>query len=168
MYGTQAKQPEVALATALTYWVFRCRDKAKSPAMGIKTWEYLQSSIKNSAIPSRTLDDYIETLANKLIVPTLKPKEWSFVISPDIRIQRINNEGQIMEFFADQENLGLKFISWNDILTSLAPQGITDRKILGVCLKYPHIITTYTRVRYEEDKAIGQEEATDIEVETND
>lgn len=168
MFGVKTNQPDIALASALSYWCFRCRDRAKSPAMGLKTWEYLQSSVTNSAIPSRNLNDYIENLSNKLIVPTLKPKEWAFIINPQQKIQRINQDGAIYEFFDDQNNLGLQFIDWNDLLNSLASQGITDRKVLQSIIKYPHVITTYVRVRYEEDKAIGHEEIEEtIEVESN-
>lgn len=165
----QVEDKKIAVAAALTYWVFRCRDKQKSPAMGLKTWEFLQSSIKNSAIPSKSLEDYLETLAGKLVTPHLKPKELTFILQPAQIIQRINQDGEILEFDADQNNLGLQFQSWREIMSSLAPEGITDRHVLQTCLKYPHLITTYVRVRHEEDKAIGQEEVLDeiIEVTAN-
>ena len=76
MYGIDSEDSVTALASALSYWVFRCRDKAKSPAMGLKTWEYFQSSIKNAAIPSRNIDDYIEgdtDIEIKLPPPSPKP-----------------------------------------------------------------------------------------------
>lgn len=159
----------MAISAALTYWVFRCRDKQKSPAMGLKTWEYLQSSVKNSAIPARTLEDYLENLAGKLVTPHLKPKELTFILQPSQTIQRINQDGEILEFDADQNNLGLQFQSWRTIMQSVAPEGIGDRHVLQTCLKYPHLVTTYVRVRHEEDKAIGQEEILEeiIEVSAN-
>lgn len=167
LYGIpQVANKKIALGAALTYWVFRCRDKNKSPAMGLKTWEYLQSSIKNAAIPAKTLEDFIENLSNKLIVPTLKPKEWAWVISPSQTVQRIKDSGEILEYYADQSNLGLVFESWRSIMVSLAPEGISDHHVLNTLLKYPHIICTYARVRYEEDKAIGKDEVTEsVEVE---
>lgn len=167
LYGIpQVEDKKIAIASALTYWVFRCRDKNKSPAMGLKTWEYLQSSIKNAAIPAKRLEDFIENLSNKLIVPTLKPKEWTWVIAPTQTVQRIKDNGEILEYFADQSNTGLLFESWRTIMMSLEPEGITDRHVLQTILKYPHIICTYARVRYEEDKAIGKDEVTEaVEVE---
>ena len=80
MYGIDTDDKVTALASALSYWVFRCRDKAKSPAMGLKTWEYFQSSIQNAAIPSRDIDSYLENLCKKLIVSHLNPKEWTRII----------------------------------------------------------------------------------------
>lgn len=169
MFGIGTNKEAIALASAITYWVFRCRDRAKSPAMGLKTWEYVQSSIKNSAIPARDLNDYIENLSAKLVVPTLKPKEWNWVIKPNCKIHRVFEDGRVIELDSDQDNLGLQFISWEDVLNSLATKGITNRKVLSDVLKYPHVITTFVRVRYEEDKAIGAEEIEDfITVETND
>lgn len=165
----QVEDKRIALASALTYWVFRCRDKQKSPAMGIKTWEYLQSSVKNAALPARTLEDFIENLSNKLIVPSLKPKEWTWVVSPSQTIQRVKETGEILEFSEDQGNNKLLFESWRSLMQALAPLGITDRHVLQVVLKYPHIICTYVRLRHEEDKVIGKDEIAEetITVETN-
>jgi hypothetical protein len=42
-FGIQnAADSAYGLATALSYWVFKCRDRAKSPAMGTKTWTFLE------------------------------------------------------------------------------------------------------------------------------
>lgn len=169
LYGIpQINDKKLAIASALTYWVFRCRDKQKSPAMGLKTWEFLQSSIKNAAIPAKSLEDYLENLSQKLVVPHLKPREWAWIISPNQRIQRIKESGEILEFDLDQSNQGLIFEGWRSLMASLSSEGITDRHVLATCLKYPHIVTTYVRVRYEEDKAIGFEETPEtIEVKAN-
>lgn len=165
----QVEDKKIAIASALTYWVFRCRDKNKSPAMGLKTWEYLQSSVKNAAIPAKSLEDFIENLSNKLIVPSLKPKEWTWVICPSQRVQRVKDSGEILEFDADQSDEKLIFESWRSLMESLKPEGISDRHVLQAILKYPHIICTYTRLRFEEDRVIGKEEIDEeiIEVESH-
>lgn len=160
LYGIpQISDKKMALAAALTYWVFRCRDRQKSPAMGLKTWEFLQSSVQNAVIPARTLEDYLEGLANKLVINHLKPKELTFVLQPNQTIQRLDPDGTILELEKDQDNLGLQFQSWRQIMDSLKIEGITDRHILQTILKYPHLVVTYVRVRFEEDKAIGEEES---------
>lgn len=158
---------KIALAAALTYWVFRCRDKGKTPAMGVKTWEYLTSSIKNAAIPAATLEDYIEGLCSKLATTNLRPKELTWILKPNQTIRRINSDGEILEIDADQGKEELIFESWVNLLNSLAPQGITARHILNECRQKPHVIATYVRVRYSEDKALGKEEIEDIEVEAS-
>ena len=169
LYGIpQVEDKKIALSAALSYWVFRCRDKQKSPAMGLKTWEFLQSSIKNSAIPSKSLEDYLENLSTKLVIAHLKPKEFTAIVQPRQRIQRIKENGEILELDFDQENNALLFEGWRSIMTALSVEGITDRHVLQTCLKYPHIITTYVRLRHEEDKVIELEEIEEaIEVQVN-
>jgi len=63
MFGIQTSSKEIAIATMITLWIFKCRDSGKTPAMGLKTWDYLNNSIKNSAIPSRSINDFIEQLS---------------------------------------------------------------------------------------------------------
>lgn len=160
MFGIKTEDKTTAIASALTYWVFRCRDRAKTPAMGVKTWEYLQSSITNAAIPARSVDDYLEGLCKKLVVSNLRPKQLSWVVKPSIVILQAEkdsegNLGEIKELQSQQENT---FISWQQLLSDLRREGITDRHIVKLCREKPHIINTYVRVRFEEDKAIGKEE----------
>lgn len=168
MFQIQTKDKKVALATVLTYWVFRCRDVSTSPAMGLKTWTYLQSSIKNSATPAKNLNDYIENLSNKLVVPTLKPKEWTRIIDPKVVVRRVSDL-EIQELNDDQINLNLKFISWESVLQSFASEGITDRHILERCKTYPHVITTFVRVKHEEEKELIENDNLEyLEVEAHD
>jgi hypothetical protein len=170
MYGIEVNDKTTALACALSYWVFRCRDKAKSPAMGLKTWEYFQSSIQNSAIPSRNIDDYIENLAKKLVVAHLNPKEWTRIVSPNQVILRasMNEDGSIGEIQQIDSDRHLQWLGWQDILSSLKPQGIGDRHILNLCKSKPHVIATYCRIRFESDRALNipeePETALDVEV----
>lgn len=159
-----------ALASALTYWVFRCRDRSRSPAMGIKTWEYLQSSIKNAAIPARDVDSYLQNLCSRLVVAHLRPAELTWILQPEQVILRVTRNpdgtlGNIQERESDQP---LVFKGWQDILEELKPQGVTERHVLKLCREKPHIVTTYCRVRFEEDRAVGKDapvEAEAIEVE---
>jgi len=158
MYGIKSTDPKISLATALTYWCFKCRKRNPPVVKPVDTWNYLKSSIANAATPSKNLNDYIENLGKKLLVPSLRPVEWTRIIRPKITIQRVVKEdGRILELYEDQENEELLFYSWEDILIELAPLGITERHILKTCLKYPSVICAFARVRYEDDKAIGQE-----------
>jgi len=168
MFGMQANEKAIAMGAALSYWVFRCRDREKTPAMGVKTWEYLQTSIKNSAIPARTIDSYLENLSKNLVVAgSLRPKDFSWIIQPNIVVlQAQKNEdgslGEIKEFDTYQEN---PFLGWQQLLNDLKKEGIRERHIIKECREKPHIITTYVRIRYEEDKQIGkteEEEAIDV------
>ena len=166
MYGIETEDKTTALASALSYWVFRCRDKGKSHAMGLKTWEYFQSSIQNAAIPSRNIDDYIENLAKKLIVAHLNPKEWTRIIAPKQVVLRatVNDDGSmgdIQQIDSDQ-NIDLWWLGWNDILAKLKhTHGISDRHILNMCKSKPHVITTFCRVRFESDRALNIPEETE-------
>tara|TARA_R110002126_G_scaffold114384_1_gene252973 strand:- start:1081 stop:1602 length:522 start_codon:yes stop_codon:yes gene_type:complete len=171
MYGIETEDKATALASALSYWVFRCRDKGKSPAMGLKTWEYFQSSIQNAAIPSRNIDDYIENLAKKLIVAHLNPKEWTRIIAPKQVILRasVNDDGSMGDIQQIDSDQHLQWIGWQDILNSLKPEGIGDRHILNMCKAKPHVITTFCRVRFECDRALNIPEETEntLDVEAN-
>lgn len=170
MYGIETKDKPAALSSALSYWVFRCRDKSKSPAMGLKTWEYFQSSIQNAAIPSRNIDDYIENLSKKLIVNHLNPKEWTRIIAPRQVILRasVNEDGSMADIQQMDSDQHLQWLGWQDILNSLKPEGIGDRHILNMCKSKPHVITTFCRVRFECDRALNIPEETentlDVEV----
>jgi len=75
------KDSAYGAAAALTYWVFRCRDKQKSPAMGTKTWTFLESSIQNSAETATCLEDYLQSLSDRLI-SHLRPAELTWVVYP--------------------------------------------------------------------------------------
>lgn len=170
MYGIETEDKPTALASALSYWVFRCRDKGKSPAMGLKTWEYFQSSIQNAAIPSRNIDDYIENLAKKLIVNHLNPKEWTRIIQPNQVILRasVNADGSMGDIQQVDSDQSLQWFGWQQILESLKPEGIGDRHILKICREKPHIITTFCRVRFESDRALNipDEPETTLDVES--
>lgn len=169
IYGIPSvSDPTTAIAASLTYWVFRCRDRDKSPAMGLKTWEYLQSSIRNAAIPSRDVDDYLQNLCNKLIVAHLRPAELTWILQPEqvvLRARR-NPDGTLGDIQERESDQVLVFTGWQDLLEELKPQGITDRHILKLCREKPHIIATYCRVRFEEDRALGKDTPVEaIEVE---
>jgi len=157
-HGFQTHDSRLGYVSALSYWCFLCRDKDKSPAMGIKTWEYFQSSLSNSVIPSSNVLDYIENLSKKLVVLHLNPSIFSKVINPKQRILRINNQDEIVELKEDQENMKLQWLGWEEILYSLKSQGITDRNILKQIRDYPHVITALVRLRHEEEKELKNTE----------
>ena len=88
IYGIpQCRDKCYGAAAALTYWVFKSRDRATSPAMGTKTWTYLESSIKNSAEVSTCLEEYLQHLSDKL-KSHLRPSVLTGVIETQQRILR--------------------------------------------------------------------------------
>lgn len=155
IYGIpQVRDKCYAVAAGLTYWVFKCRDRSKSPAMGTKTWTYLENSIANSAEISSTLEDYLQRLSDKL-ASHLRPAELVKIIQPEQRIMRINADGsEIKELDADQV---LVFVGWQDLLAAIAPDGFTEWDVLELCRSKAGIIQVLCRLRFEEDRLLGQD-----------
>lgn len=165
-YGiNQARDKCYAVAAALTYWAFKCRDRAKSPAMGTKTWTYLESSIQNSAEISTCLEDYLQHLCDKLM-SHLRPAELTKIINPEQRIYRVSQDAtEIQELTTDQP---LSFMGWHDLLTDIAPDGFSEWDVIELCRTKAGIIQVLCRLRFEEDKALGVSEVEEfIEVEAN-
>lgn len=162
----QAKDRAYGLAAALTYWVFRCRDRAKSPAMGTKTWVYLESSIQNSAEVSTSLEDYLQLLSNRLL-SHLRPAELTWIVQPKQRILRVSDDGsEIIELNADQS---LVFQGWRDLLERAEGDGFTEWDVLELCRTRAAIIQVLVRLRFEQDRALGKENPEEtIEVEAVD
>ncbi len=130
--------------------------------MGVKTWEYLQSSIRNAAIPARGIDDYLQNLCTKLAVPCLRPKDLTWIVRPDRVVLRASvTESGI----GDMQQLDLDSLrsiavtGWEELLDSLKPRGIDERDIIRSCKEKPNIIATHVRVRFEEDRALGKAES---------
>lgn len=161
-----AKDSCYGCATALAYWVFRCRDKSKSPAMGTATWTYFESSIQNSAEISTTIEDFLQYLANKLI-SNLRPKELIWIVQPTEKIVRINEVGEILELESDQ-NID-SFYSWQNMLEAIKPDGFSEWDVLELLRTKASIIQVLARLRFEQDRALGKETIEDdfITVEVN-
>lgn len=159
----QCRDHLYGVSAALTYWVFKCRDRRKSPAMGTKTWTYLESSIRNCAEISSTLEDYLQRLADKLMAQ-LRPVELTKIIQPQQRILRVNQDGsEILEIDADQQ---LIFSGWLDLVEAIAPDGFTEWDVLELCRTKAGIIQVICRLRFEEDRVLGMDEPEEfIEVE---
>lgn len=149
------------LAAALSYWVFKCRDRSKSPAMGTKTWTFLESSIQNSAEVSTTLEDYLQRMANALI-SHLRPAVLTGIVQPQQRILRINSDmSEIQELTQDE---ALVFVGWRDLLAEIAKDGFTEWDVLELCRTRSAIIQVLCRLRFEEDRALGQDVPDDADV----
>ena len=164
-YGIpQTRDKSYGVAACLTYWGFKCRDRKKSPAMGTKTWTYLESSIRNSAEISTNLEDYLQRLCDKLC-SQLRPVELTKIIQPTQRILRVNEDAtEIKELPIDQN---LVFMGWLDLLADIAPDGFTEWDILELLRTKAGIIQVLCRLRFEEDRALGldePEEFIDVEV----
>lgn len=149
-----------AAASCLSYWVFRCRDRAKSPAMGTKTWTFFESSIQNAAEVSTTIEDYLQKLSDSLI-SHLRPKELVWIVQPEITIQRVMDTGEILELDIDQD---LPIYSWSEIINALVPEGFSEWDVLELCRTKAAIIQVLCRLRFERDRAIGRAE---VELEEN-
>jgi hypothetical protein len=163
-YGIpQTRDRSYGVAACLTYWVFKCRDRKKSPAMGTKTWTYLESSIRNCAEISTTLEDYLQKLCDKLL-SQLRPVELTKIINPTQRILRVNEDAtEIKELPIDQQ---LIFMGWLDLLDDIRQDGFTEWDILELLRTKAGIIQVLCRLRFEEDRALGADEPEEfIEVE---
>lgn len=148
-------------SACLSYWVFRCRDKQKSPAMGVKTWTFLESAIQNSAEVSSTLEDYLQNLSNQLIA-NLRPAELTWIVQPTERIIRVGNGDEILEIDSDKQ---LNIYSWRDILSSIAMEGFSEWDVLELCRTKASIIQVLCRLRFEVDRALGKETVEELSIE---
>ena len=150
----EARDSAYGCAAALSYWVFRCRDKSKSPAMGTATWTFFESSIQNSAEISTTIEDYLQNLCDKLLAH-LRPKELIWVVQPNQIIVRVANTGEIQEMKADQD---LALYSWQEMIQAIAPDGFNEWDVLELCRTKAAIIQVLCRLRFEQDRALGKAE----------
>lgn len=168
IYGIpQVRDRAYAAAAALTYWVFRCRDRAKSPAMGTKTWTYLESSIQNAAQTATCIEDYLQALADKL-VSHLRPAELTCVIQPNQVVFRVsrNADGSMGEIQERESDRDLAWMGWQDLLSDIQPDGFTEWDVLELCRIKASIVQVLVRLRFEEDKMLGKdapEEAIEVE-----
>jgi hypothetical protein len=147
-------------AAALSYWVFRCRDRQKSPAMGTKTWTFLESAIQNSAEVSTTIEDYLQYLSNQLIA-NLRPSELVWIVQPSDKIIRLNELGEIQERNDDQN---LNIYSWKNIVEAIAIDGFSEWDILELCRTKASIIQVLVRLRFEVDRALGKDIVDDSDI----
>ena len=159
-YGIgNAKDKSYGLAAALSYWAFKCRDRAKSPAMGTKTWTFLESSIQNSAEVSTSIEDYLQRISTALL-SHLRPQVLTEIVRPTQRILRVNADlGEIQELEADQV---LVFVGWHDLLADAAQDGFSEWDILDLCRTRASIIQVLCRLRFEEDRALGLDAVEDF------
>ena len=148
-------------SACLSYWVFRCRDKQKSPVIGTKTWTFLESAIQNSAEVSSTLEDYLQNLSNQLI-SNLRPAELTWIVQPTERIIRVGNGDEILTIESDKQ---LNIYSWRDILSSIAMEGFSEWDVLELCRTKASIIQVLCRLRFEVDRALGKETIEDVAIE---
>lgn len=147
------------LAAALSYWVFKCRDRKRSPAMGTKTWTFLESAIQNSAEVSPSLEDFLQRLSNALIAH-LRPAVLTGIVKPEQRILRVNADlSEIQELTVDEN---LVFVGWRDLLDSIAIDGFSEWDVLELCRTRAAIVQVLCRLRFEEDRALGQDTPNDF------
>jgi len=119
---SQARDRLYGAAAALTYWVFKSRDRRKSPAMGIKTWTFLESSILNAAMSSSTVEDYLQNLCN-LLHSRLIPQVLVSVVEPKIKMMRYDIE---TEEIVEPTKSDIIIYGWSDIITDLNSHGLSE------------------------------------------
>lgn len=158
MYGFHTSKPEVAIASAMVYWCYRCRS-ASSQATGMETWKRVQAIAQNAARPSEDLDDYLEQLCRLLSVDSLRPDVWRQIVGCSDRIAILRADrrddgtiGDIQEIESDQ---AIAFDTWNELLDHHRSDGLTDDDVLRTAEKYPHVIATLVRLRRDQDFEIG-------------
>lgn len=148
-----------ALGAALSYWVFKCRDRAKSPAMGTKTWTFLETSIQNSAEVSTSTEDYLQRLSTALVAH-LRPSVLTDIVQPKQRVIRVNQDmSEMQELVGDEK---LVFVGWHDLLADIAQDGFSEWDVLEVCRTKATIVQVLCRLRFEEDRALGQDTPDEI------
>lgn len=151
------RDPGVAYATAITYWVFSCRDSHRSRAKGLETWSQLQTCIQNAAIPSRTMQNYIAQLCDRLTVPALYPSRLNKLLANPGNHQTIwigDADGNEMRLLTAETIKTGVFISPDEILHDLRHQGITERQILSLLKPVrfggvPHVINMFCQAAHE-------------------
>jgi len=151
---SQARDRLYGAAAALTYWVFKSRDRRKSPAMGVKTWTFLESSILNASMSSSTVEDYLQNLCN-LLHSRLIPQVLVSVVDPKIKMMRYNTENEeIIEPTTKPDTI---IYGWGDMITDFNSHGLSEWELLELCRQKPAIIQVLCRFRFEEDKATEQD-----------
>lgn len=167
----QAPNYKYALAALLTYWVFKCRDRKHSPAMGEKTWTYLQSSIANSAFTATRLETYIANLQKALLTENLRPIELKQILGDDPSnpvVVRLHPEtGEMIQSDNEAKLIGTGYRDLIDY--ALAQEKCKERDILDLLRKEPSVINLFCRARFEEDRVTGldkmKEDFIDVELE---
>lgn len=138
LYGIRScSDPAVAYLSAITYWVFSCRDRNTTPAKGLDKWSFLGSAIEQSAVKSQSVDDYISLLAAKLKAPAPHPARWHKMIA--------HEENERIPVFATRTEFGLSDIlepapgspmpaavSPMDVLQDVLAKGVRERQIIQV------------------------------------
>lgn len=130
--------------------------------MGTKTWTYLESSIRNCAEISSTLEDYLEGLSDKLM-SQLRPTELTKILHLPQQKLRSNVDATEIKEMSFREKL--IFFGWLDLLEEIAQNGFSEYDLLQLCRTKSRIISLLCRLKFEEDRAEIEEPEEAIEVE---
>lgn len=171
----QCRDRSYGVAAALTYWAFLCKHREQTPAKGYETWAFLGKAIKQAAVPSVCLEQYLEVLCQRLVVPNLRPAVLLRIVQPDqvvLRVSVLQVEGvrhletaQVQSLDRDQN---LPLLGWRDLLAEAQADGFGERQILQLCKTQPHIIEVICRLKHTElfgEKPTETAEETFVEVE---
>lgn len=178
LYGIRGcTDPATAYISSLTYWVFSCRDRNKTPAQGLEKWSYLGSAIQQAAVTAQSIEQYQANLADRL-------KAKSPVLSRYAKML-VHEENQRVILFGTKTEAGLTdlqefsshqalpiYASPADVLQDLLAQGIRESEILKIAKPTrlggkPFVVQMYCQVA---DQVFGwqppaeEDETIDIEV----
>lgn len=172
LYGIRGcTDASTAFISSVTYWVFSCRDKNKTPAQGLDKWSYLGSAIKQSAVTAETIEQYISNLASRLKTTAPILSRYAKMLSHEEN-QRVILFGDRTDSGIDniREYSGLKsmpiYVSPADVLQDLLIQGIHEHDILAIAKPTrlggkPFVIQMYCQVA---DQIFGYQPLSEEEV----
>ena len=186
-YGiSNASDRYYGAATALTYSVFKSRDRKNSPVQKKKliVWTILGSRILAAANGADSIEDYLQLLCEGL-KSWLNPKELARVVNPESRIFRVNvDASEIMEL---NQDTFLNIFGFRDLIEDLASHEVKEfasldedsqqvviqdieLKLLDLMRKKYRIIECLCNIKHNIDKELKQEEAIEeyIDVEVSD
>lgn len=137
LYGIRGcSEPATAYLSAITYWVFSCRDLRTTPAKGLDKWSFLGSAIAQAGVKSETVEGYMGRLAEKLKSHTPFLSRWETMIAYEEN-QRIplfatrTADGGLTDLVEPLPGSPLPArISPADVLQDLLAQGIRESQII--------------------------------------
>lgn len=167
----QCRDSSYAVASALSYWAFVCRDRKKTPSKGYETWTYLGKAIKQSSLSAIALETYLQGLCNKLSAPSLRPAVLTKIVNPEqilMRVPIIDGIAQVQEMQELKQDQAIALLGWRDLLSIAEKDGFGERRILQLCKTEPNIIEAICRLKHSQlfgEKPNEMQENQFIEVE---
>lgn len=177
LYGIRGcTDPATAYLSSVTYWVFCCRDRNKTPAQGLDKWSFLGSAIQQAAVTAQSIEQYQANLADRLkaTAPILSRYSKMLAHEENQRVILFGTRTEAgltdLQEVSDHKNMPI-YASPADVLQDLLAQGVHEAEILSIARPTrlggkPFVIQMYCQVA---DQVFGwqppSEEENTIEVE---